>query len=619
MLDKFSYIKMKTYYSLIEHKQKILKYLALITIILGIIGFSYANNQPSTLAENNSSTLGIINNTLALFVAEWDGKENQILDWAKFFGITLLFFSFLIFFFEEYFNEERIRLAQKRSYDLIVGLTEQNVSLLKNTYKNDSVIIIEKDKNHKHLKFFKDKGFPVIEGHTKETLDNLEYKNMGRCIISTNNDRKNIALGKFLLNKKEKIKGKTVHICIGNRDLNVLFKQDVITNDIINNINIITYSLYENMAKKLFLEHSVLGYQPEIIRDNQDFNMILVGNSDLAVELVYHIAFLSALPNENTLTLYLVGLNSQKFKNRVKKIFPKIEKIPHLKLEVIEIDIDTLEFYENKVWNSENLTNIFIATTDEERNLEITINLQDTTYIKTIGHKKFKTKVLFALYHNLGLAEEIDKNQKAFKNFYSFGNIAKTSTKEILFDEEFDKIAKLIHNDYRGERDVIYNSLNKEWISTSQHKQDSNKTQALHLDIKLLAFGFKREASKKDWNELFQLNKKIFYSKLEDNEKMKNRIENFKATDFPTSFKTMIDRVARAEHNRWNAFHYLNGWDYNTDRNDDAKEHDCLQPFEKFTTDKSKKTYKYDLISVYFIPNYLARAGFEIKEMDIKV
>ena len=617
MLDKFSYIKMKTYYSLIENRQEILKYLGLITIILGIVGFSYANTQAS--AENNSTMLGIINNTLALFVAEWDGKENWILDWAKFFGIALLFFSFLIFFFEEYFNEERIRLAQKRPYDLIVGLSEQNVSLLKNTYKNDSVIIIEKDKNHKYLKFFKDKGFPAIEGHTKETLDNLEYKNMGRCIISTNNDRKNIALGKFLLNKKEKIKGKTVHICIGNRDLNVLFKQDVITNDIINNINIITYSLYENMAKKLFLEHSILGYQPEIIKDNQEFNMILVGDSDLAVELVYHIALLSALPNENRLTLYLVGLNSEKFKNRVKKIFPKIEKIPHLKLKTIEIDIDTLEFYEDKVWESKHLTNIFIATTDEERNLEITINLQDTTYIKTIGHKKFNTKVLFALYHNLGLAEEIDKNQKAFKNFYSFGNIAKTSTKEILFDEEFDKIAKLIHNDYKGEKDVLNNALKREWITTSQHKQDSNKTQALHLDIKLLAFGFKREASTKDLNELLQLNKKIFYRKLEDDKKMKKRIDNFRATDFPTSFTTIIDKVARAEHNRWSAFHYLNGWDYSLDRNDNAKEHDCLQPFENFTTDKTKKTYKYDLISVYFIPNYLARAGFEIKEMDIKV
>ena len=603
MLDKFSYIKMKTYYKLMKNQKTILKFLVYATFVLGLIGFIYASS---------SLNMEILNNTLGLFVAEWNDDKNWVLSLAKLCGITLLFFSFLILFFKEYFNQERIRFAQKKTYDLIVGLSEQNISLIKNAYKKDSVIIIEKDKNHKYLKFFKEKGFPLIEGHTKETLDKLDYKMMDRCIISTENDRKNIALGKFLLNKKEKLRGKTVHIGIGNRDLNILFKQDVITKDIKNNINIITYSLYENMAKKLFLEHSILGNQPEIIMGDKDFSMILVGDSDLAVELVYHIAFLSTLPNQNRLTLYLVGVNSKKFENRIRKIFPNIDDIPHLTFKSIELDSENLNFYKNNVWNSYNLTNIFIATKNEEKNLDITINLQDTTYIRKIGHNRFKTKVLFALYHNVGLAEEIDKNKKAFANFYNFGNISRISTKEILINEECDKIAKLIHNDYKEEKGILVKTLNKEWLNISQHKQDSNKTQALHLDIKLLAFGLKRVTSNKNLNELLELNRKIFYNRLEDSKKIKNRIVNFKPTDFPTSFETFIDKIARAEHNRWNAFHYLNGWQYNSQTNIDAKEHNCLQPFEKFITDETKETYKYDLMSVYFIPDYLARGGFKI-------
>ena len=606
--DKLSYKIMKSYYYSIENQKQILKYLAIATFFLGIIGFAYSSK---------SIDMDILNNSLGLFVAEWNDDKNLFLRLAKFFGITLILFGVLILFFEEYFEKERIKFAQKKPYDLIVGLSEQNVSLLKNNYKKESVIIIEKDKNHKHLKYFKDKGYPVIEGHTKNTLEKLDYRNMRRCIISTENDRKNIALGKFLLNKKEKIQGKTVHICITNRDLNVLFKQDVITNDIKNDINIITYSLYENMAKKLFLEHNILGNQPEIITDNRDFSMVLIGDSDLAVELVYHIAFLSALPNENSLTLYLVGVDSEKFENKIKKTFPNIEDIPHLKLESIELDSDTLDFYRDDVWDSQNLTNIFIATKNEEKNLDITINLQDTTYIRKIGHQKFKTKVLFALYHNLGLAEEIDKNQKAFANFYSFGNIKTVSTKEILINEEFDKIAKLIHNDYKEEKDILTNILNREWLNTSQHKQDSNKTQAIHLDIKLLAFGLKRIKSTRAWYELLKLNRKKFDSKLGNSTNIKDRINNFTPSHFPISFTTTIDKVARAEHNRWSAFHYLNGWQYSPQRNIDAKEHDCLQPFEKFSTDETKDTYKYDLASVYFIPDYLARGGFEIVEKSL--
>jgi len=249
------------------------------------------------------------------------------------------------------------------------------------------------------------------------------------------------------------------------------------------------------------------------------------------------------------------------------------------------------------------------------KNLDIAINLQDTTYIKEIGHKKFNTKILFALEHNLGLGKEIDKNNQAFKNFYTFGNIRQTSTKEILIDDKLDLMAKLIHNEYKGEKDVIQRTLNRNWIDTSPHEQDSNKTQAIHIDIKLLAFGLKRrEKPKKTLNELLKINRKIFDTKLENSNKIKVKLKNYKVADFPTSFETLFDKVARSEHNRWNAFQYLNGWDYHRQLNKDAKEHDCLQPLEDFDTDAIKKTYQYDMASVYYIPEYLARGGFEILE-----
>ena len=58
--------------------------------------------------------------------------------------------------------------------------------------------------------------------------------------------------------------------------------------------------------------------------------------------------------------------------------------------------------------------------------------------------------------------------------------------------------------------------------------------------------------------------------------------------------------------------HYLNGWQYSSKRKDEAKEHPCLQPLESFDTDTIKETYQHDIASVYYIPQYLARAGFEV-------
>ncbi len=607
MISLLSYKKIQPY-NLKKNREKILKYLISATIFFGLIGF---------LNVGTSSFLGSINNTLGLFVAEWNDDTYWLLDIARFLGIATFSFGFFIMFFSKYFNKWHIKAIQRDSYTLIVGLSEQNVSFLKNEQDKESTIIIEKDRNNTYLEYFQEKDFATIsEYNTKGAIESLDLDKMERCIISTGNDRKNIALGKFLMSKIENSedKNQTVHVCIQNRDLNVLFKQDVIGKEKDKHVNIVTYSLYENMVKKLFLEHTILGNMTNIIKTDEDFNIILVGDSDLAVELVYHISFLSTLPNQNRLNLHFIGENSTKFRDRIRKLFPKIDKIPHLTISAKDIDSETLEFYEDPIWHSDNLTNVLIATTNEEKNLDIAINLQDTTYIKDIGHNRFNTKVLFALEHNLGLGEEIDKDNQAFKNFYSFGNIRTTSTKEILIDEKLDLIAKLIHNDYQGEKDVVQKKLNEHWLDITPHEQDTNKTQAIHMDIKLLAFGLKRVKAEKRLEELLKLNRERFNSKLEDINTIEARFKNYKVDDFPTSFETLFDKVARSEHNRWCAFQYLNGWDYSSQKNKDAKEHYCLLPLENFDNDTIKKTYKYDMDSVYYIPEYLARGGFEIVE-----
>ncbi len=590
-----------------KYKNWILALLATLTFLFGMVGF---------YLSESSTGLEVLNHTLGLYVMEWvDHEDSWVLDLATLFGALTFFMAVIKIFFSKIYHAWRKFIIPTKSYSVVVGLSEQNVSLVKGNEQDLSTIIIEKDKNHPHINSFKDKGFLVIEGHTKEAIESLDLRKMERCFISTGNDRKNIALGKLVMKQIKDKESHAVHVCIENRDMNILFKQEVISLDRKKEVTINTYSLYENIVKNLFSKHSILGDYGHIINNKEEFSIVIIGDSDLAIELVYHISFLSTLPNQNSLKLYLAGANAEAFHNRVKKTFPKIEKIPHLTLIPKELNSETLDFYryENEIWNSKNLTNIFIATKDEEKNLDIAINLQDTTFIKEIGHNRFKSRVLFALYHNRGLGEEIDNDKDAFENFHTFGNIKENSTKEILIDETLDKISKLILNNYKGKKDSLTTELDHSWIETLIHQQESNKTQALHLDIKLLAFGFTRENSSKSADELTEINNKRFYSKLENSVTIKKQLKSYKKEYFPSSFDTtLLDKVARSEHNRWSAFQYLNGWDYNSIRENDAKEHNCLKPLEEFE-DEIKHTYQYDLASVYFMPIYLARAGFEMK------
>jgi len=590
--------------------------LAFLGILFGMIGFV------GTPADSKDSFFHPVINTLGLFVFEWVDYSHYnhpwLLDIATVLATLATSFGLYMLVFLKYFNNRYIKSIQKKPYNLLIGLSEQNISLLETSYGNKPTLIIEKNKDHPHIDYFKDRGFGVKALDADKAILNLDLTHVERIVISTSNDRKNIALGKRLMEAmKEEDKKQSIYVSIGNRDLSVLFKQNVISNDQNKNISVFAFSLYENMAKKLFLEHSILGNKLDIINGSESFSMIVVGNSDLALEVVYHIAFLSALPNENKLTLHLIDTNATKFKKNIEKIFPNIGKIPHLTIKAKDIDNESLEFYRDEIWECDNLANIFIATKNEEKNLEIAINLQDTTYIKKIGHKEFETKVLFALFHNLGLGEEINKNKEAFANFFTFGNIAETSTQEILFYENLDYIAKLIHLDYRGVEEVDDEEMYQNWLETTPHKRNANKTQALHIDIKLLAFGLERIDTKGELSTLLKENEQIFYDKLSDSEKIENHLKDYKTSYFPTSFDdTLIDKVARSEHNRWNAFHYLDGWEYKHKRNDEAKEHYCLQPLEDFSDNELKKTYQYDLASVYYLPKYLAHAGYKIVEIQ---
>jgi len=593
-----------------KYKNHILIALATLTFVLGIIGFSLSKE---------STGLEVLTHTLGLYAMEWvEHEKSLILDFASLFGALTALLAIIKIFFVGIYHTWRNFIIPKKSFNIVAGLSEQNISLLKSNENDLSTIILEKDKNHPQISSLREKGFLVIEGSIKEAIEKLDLTNMKRCFISTGNDRKNIALGKLVMKKIDDKKRHNVHVCIENRDLNILFKQEVISHDTHKEVTMSTYSLYENIVKKLFLKHSILGNYSHIINNKEAFSIAIVGNSDLAIELVYHISFLSTLPNQNSLKLYLVGVNAKAFYNRVRKTFPKIEKIPHLTLIPKELNSESLDFYtyDNEIWNSENLTNIFIATKDEEKNLDIAINLQDTTFIKEIGHKRFKSRILFALYHNRGLGEEINNDKDAFANFHTFANISKSSTQEILIDEKLDKISKLILSNYNEKKDNLTTELDHSWIETLIHQQESNKTQALHLDIKLLAFGLTRITSEKSVDELREINNKKFYDILEDSDKIKNQLKNYKKEYFPNSFdKTLLDKVARSEHDRWSAFQYLNGWDYNIVRENDAKEHNCLKPLEEFEDD-IKHTYQYDLASVYFMPIYLARAGFEMIEIE---
>lgn len=218
-----------------------------------------------------------------------------------------------------------------------------------------------------------------------------------------------------------------------------------------------------------------------------------------------------------------------------------------------------------------------------------------------------------------------------------------------MIDEKNYSIAKLIHNGYgdefkRENLSLIESDLNTKWFKIDKYSDRlSNIAQTKHLNIKLQALGLTKEKSsdckqtilnnnikifdevldkllQDDYKKIKVSSLKEFYEKihkasLEFNNFYKNPRESYKVIYFPKEFQTIFEKLIESEHERWNAYHYINGWEYiDAEKKDkDKKLHHCLKQISKFDKDYLKMTFLYDVYSILYIPNYLANAGFEIK------
>jgi len=256
-----------------------------------------------------------------------------------------------------------------------------------------------------------------------------------------------------------------------------------------------------------------------------------------------------------------------------------------------------------------------------------------------------KTRISFALFHAYKMSSKIDADKSSFKQFYSFGDVKAICTRDGLMDEKDDLLAKLIHKGYAEEYDPdflydlkdekTFEGIDKKWYDASKLSDKlSSKAQSKHISMKLKALGLRYKKSEKSPQELLEQNRNLLDRKLKDDRDIlgldndflqkyskqlpklwedKNSIE---IKYFPKEYTSMFEKLIRAEHNRWNAFHYLNGWTFNEVKSKPKKQHDCLKPLAEFNKHELQLTVIYDIYAILYIPNYLANAGFKIIKLE---
>ena len=587
---------------------------------------------------NNNLFLSLYNSA-ALFALDIRVEMSPITQWYHYsvYFLALLSGSYTVLSIVELFIKDKMKqdlikeTIKTGKHIIVIGLGESNKVYIDSELRNDDVklIIVEQNKNNPYIEHYqKSVGVIIADASDKSTLKNLNIENAEHIVISTGSDMTNLEIAIQLLSMGKEIK---LFIHIEDRNLRHFHKE----NGVLSGKNIKVYSYHEEAARELFDVYDIDGNGIEIISSDKPYAITVVGNTFLAYEVIAQACIMGQLPNENQLTIYCVDKNINNFKESIELHFSEIERVPNVRLEYIELNSNTKAFYTDELWNIE-MTNIILCLENDQMNLDIASNLTNLSFLDNVVDKDMKTNILVSMFNGYSLSENIKQNCEMFNHLHVFGRISDINDKKYIVAGERDKQAvatdfiyesigpKLIdynnyiynyyaYSDKQYEKTSFIETNDQKWLNHSYFRKESNRAVADQMKMKLKYMGLKIVKSNDNVRSLFDSNKKLFDSYIKD-----YRIQ-----------------LAKMEHNRWNTFHYLNGFKAigfvskeekkkMKDIHEAKKVHMCLVKFSEFknkSDDLLKLGYGkgefegYDFMINEHMPLILANAGFIIREM----
>ena len=522
---------------------------------------------------------------------------------------------------------------------LVISLGEGNRAYIDSEIDagNKNIIAIEMHKNNPYIEHYDKKILVLIADASHEsTLKQFNFHNIKHIVISAGQDIININIAKAILHKNPNAK---LFLHLTDRSLRHYHKE----NGVLSGSNVRVFSYYEESARALFYEHAAIdGESNNVIHSDDDYAIAVIGNTILAHEVVAQACIMGQLPNENNLTIYCIDKEIESFKNSIEVNFPNIASVPNVSIEYKNMDYASKEFYLQDFWKK-GMTNIIMCYEDDQTNLDIAANLINLQFLDESVDKTMRCKLHIAMSNTDILSESIDNNNELFRNMRIFAQTKNVNKRDNIVAEKRDAQAiatNSIYNtvgvivvdyenyqydycsndkDWNCKKELYDNSVYMhltatDWAKKAYFFKESNRAVADHMTTKLKYLGLTTRGSSLDKDTLFTINKNIFEDKLQSH----------------------LVKLAKCEHNRWMAFHYLQGYksmpfiskddkNHRKEELENKKMHMCLVPFETFKNSSnhlielgySEGYFEgYDMMIVKHIPQIMTYAGYILVEME---
>ena len=461
---------------------------------------------------------------------------------SVFLMVSALLKAFLFFFSEQV--SKPLRLKRNKDHVVIFGFNEHVEAFIEDIRKEGTTNIVVVTKNQIENEYIDSiVETVVLPSLSYETMEMLALKQTKHIVCMNMDDELDFNYAQSIIeffNKYKSVNTDAINLHI---HLNSYTIPDLFNHEDRNSIfQTVSCNLkfFNQQYNAARLLFETVPME-KYLSDDKPAHWLLSGDWHQQVSMMRYIAMISYYEDEQLPHITLLHKDHINYAIKLKTAFPQIEKTAH---------INVVETYE-KLAVTTSITHIAVLFDNKIEGLEFTLHISSI----------LTTPPIFLL--------ESYGSETINERIHFFGVLQDLNTKKIILDEVLDSRAKKVHAFYKKQ----YSSL-PDWEQLSVFKKNSNRMQAEHISIKLRGIGWK--------------DKQCF--------------EGF--DEFITSHSNLVHKWARIEHLRWNAFHYVHGWqkpEEGEERDDSKKRHPDLILFNELSLKSQKKDYP----AIENIPNFI--------------
>lgn len=586
-----------------QHQWLILVCLAVVSLLLGYIGFSRSLDVAS---DSQMHPLDLIYLSLQLFTLK-SGNIVPIIGWelqvARFLAPAVAFYSLILFLFVIF--QQKIRklfLRFARDHVVICGKNEISSSLSNNFYEAGyNVITIDShEDNSGNITFPNQYGITIFGDPTDiRVLSGLSTENARYFFAVETDDGKNLEISARLpdLMKTSRSCPLYCFIHLNSPEMADVFREQQLFSEQNNNIRIEYFNVYQLAGWILIRDFSPF---PRESSDIKPIHVLIAGLGKMGESVLIHIAKKWRTIGIDTRQKIVVSVIDKAAKSKISWITAKYPSLTDF-VEIIplEIEIKSLEFIEGKFLEKSDhvppLTMIYCCFGDETFNIVASLELQKAlTNLRIRKDDGSEIQIIARTTYDMGFNLIIKNNSgvlKKYQNIRLFPFIEKTCSLDFIFYSDFELIARAIHEEYlflqlkegrkMDQSDTDPDSPMKQWEELSEYLKASNREQAANIRKKLTRIGCEILPSTR-WDEPL-----------------------FEFTD------EELEQLSIQEHSRWMEEKFQKGWKYGPLRNNDQKIHNCLISWNSLPESEKEK----DREAVRSIPIILQKVDLRIRRL----